>query len=191
MFGKIAGTGVAVLTAVTAVLVVNTTAASAVGNGGRITARSGLSVRQAPSVHAARVYVLPHGDVVPLGCWLLGTPVDGNRTWYSLPTDSPGVQWFAGRYVKLLGAKPPHCTGDTATGRTIAALNVRTGPNAADARIRTLARHTTLNIICKQPAQHIAGNDRWYWTKGHGWVSARYVSNVGRAPQWCRWPSAG
>lgn len=189
MLRKIAGTGAAVLIAATAWLVAGAADAHAVSYDGRITARPSLAVRFAPSVHAVRVGTLASGDRVPLGCWVLGTSIDGDRTWYSLPTDAPGGQWFAGRYVRLLGSKPPRCTGDRATGRTIAALAVRTGPNTADARIRTVASGTILTIICKQPAQRIDGNNRWYWTRSRGWVSARYVRNLGPAPDWCRWPS--
>ena len=188
MIKKILGTAAAVLTATAGAVTLNTAPAHAVSYDGKITAGSGLSVRYAPSTHASKVGTLAHGKRLGLGCWVYGTPVDGNRTWYALPTDSPGTQWIAGRYVDLLGSKPPRCTGDTATGKATAALSVRKGPNTQDAKTGTVAKGATFSIICKQPGQQVDGNNRWYWTTGHGWVSARYVSNVGPAPQWCRWP---
>jgi uncharacterized protein YraI len=167
--------------------------AHAAGYQGTITAKSNLTVRYAPSRHAVRVDTLPYGDVVNLGCWVTGSSVSGNRTWYSLPTDTPGTQWISGHYVALAGAKPPRCVGTQTTGRTTAALAMRTGPNTADTRIRTVARGAKLTIVCKQPAQHIGGNDRWYWVKNNGnprgWVSARFVRTSGPAPTWCRFPA--
>lgn len=186
---KIVGATAAVLAATAGTVTLNTATAHAANYDGKITAASGLTVRYAPSSHSVSQGSIPYGRTVGLGCWVLGSSVDGNRTWYALPTDTPGTQWISGRYVKLLDSKPPRCTGTPAVGRATASLSVRRGPHTADVRIATLATGTKFSVICKQLGQSVDGNNRWYWTTDKGWVSARYVSNVGAAPQWCRWPN--
>jgi uncharacterized protein YraI len=192
MIRKIAGTGAAVLTAAAAVAAMNAAPAHAANYTGTVTASPNLAVRYAPSKHSIRVDTLPNGDVVSLGCWVTGSRVNGTRVWFSLPTDTPSTQWVSGAFVQVNGSTPPRCIGAQTTGRTTARLAMRTGPNTADTRIRTLARGQRLTIVCKQPAQHIGGNNRWYWVKNNGkargWVSARFVHNTGSAPQFCRFP---
>lgn len=187
MIKKIAATAAALAAATVGTLTLGAGSAQAADYEGQVTASGGLSVRYAPSTHASKVDHLKKGEKVGLGCWVYGTSVDGNRTWYAGQTDSPSSQWISGRYVKLLGKKPPRCTGDTAKAKATATLSVRHGPNTSDKRTGTIGKSTSFSVICKQPGQSVGGNNRWYLTSEKGWVSARYVDNVGKAPQWCRW----
>jgi uncharacterized protein YraI len=194
MIKRIAAAAVTLAAATAGSLAMTTTTASAADHSGQITASGGLTVRSAPSAHSAKVDRYKSGEKLGLGCWTYGTSVDGNRTWYSTPTDSPAGQWLSGRYVKLLGKKPPKCTGAAAKGTVTADLSVRRGPNTADNRIGSLDKGSSFRIVCQQPGTSVNGNNRWYLTTSNassakGWVSARYVDNVGKAPQWCHWPN--
>jgi|GEM_PF-6855152 hypothetical protein len=159
--------------------------ASAAGGDGKVISKTNLVVRHAPSIHAKSVGSIKPGKVIPLSCKATGTTVDGNNRWYLLPgSDTP--EWVSARYIKNIGTAPGWCGNkERFVGRTTAALTRRVAPNTADAKAGTYAKGAGVDIICKASAQNIDGNKIWYWTTGHQWVSARYVSNVGRAPNWC------
>ncbi|PJE96096.1 SH3 domain-containing protein [Streptomyces carminius] len=77
-------------------------------------------------------------------------------------------------------------------GRVIArsGLNVRSKPNTHSKVIGSLPYGKVIHIDCKVNSQNIDGNPRWYKLdrKHHhhdGWVSARYVVNIGAAPHYC------
>lgn len=73
----------------------------------------------------------------------------------------------------------------TYTGKTTVGLNIRYAPTQVSTKVGSLARGTTIKIDCKVFGPRIAGNNLWYnLTKG-GWVSARYVDNIGAAPRYC------
>ncbi|MCG3043274.1 SH3 domain-containing protein [Streptomyces fenghuangensis] len=81
----------------------------------------------------------------------------------------------------------------TYKGRVIArtGLNVRSKPNTHSRVLATLPYGKIVHIECKVNSQNIDGNPRWYKLdrKHHhhdGWVSARYVENIGPAPKFCR-----
>jgi hypothetical protein len=178
------GLTTAAMAATLSTAVLTSVDAQAAGDG-RVTARSGLTVRYAPTKHSKAVGSIAYRSVVPLSCKVTGSNVDGNRRWYRLPGDG-GPQWIAARYVKNLNRVPAWCGNDERfVGRNTNWLSVRRGPNTADARVRTVAPGTGLDLVCKVHAQRIDGNRLWYWTKGDNWVSARYVDNVGRSPNWC------
>jgi uncharacterized protein YraI len=100
--------------------------------------------------------------------------------------------WATARYVENVGAVPPWCGNGTAykgkvTART--SLKVRTGPNTGNAEVTSLVRGRNVSIVCKVVSQNVDGNPRWYWVKRDGrdgWVSARYVENIGAVPPSCR-----
>jgi uncharacterized protein YraI len=95
------------------------------------------------------------------------------------------------RYIANIGSAPRWCgDGKEYEGRVSAStsLNVRSGPNTANARVSSAPRGTLLAIVCKVDSQVIGGNPRWYQLTGDGggqWVPARYVSNVGSTPPFC------
>jgi hypothetical protein len=65
-------------------------------------------------------------------------------------------------------------------------LDVRAKPTTKSAVRGTLRPGTIISITCKVNGQKVDGNARWYeLAGGHGWVSARYVANIGPAPRWC------
>ncbi|MDG9702300.1 SH3 domain-containing protein [Streptomyces sp. DH37] len=81
----------------------------------------------------------------------------------------------------------------TYKGRVIArsGLNVRTHPNTHSRVLATLPYGKVIHIECKVRGQNVAGNNLWYKLdrKHHhhdGWVSARYVVNIGPAPHYCK-----
>lgn len=70
----------------------------------------------------------------------------------------------------------------TATG----GIKVRTAPTTHAGIKGTIAKGTTITIDCKVPATKVDGNRLWYALTGNkGWVSARYVANIGTAPKYC------
>lgn len=65
-------------------------------------------------------------------------------------------------------------------------LNIRAAAATDSAVLGTLGSGATFGILCKVPAGLIDGNRLWYKMYGQdGWVSARYVANVGAAPRYC------
>ncbi len=160
--------------------------AQAAAPDGQVTTRAGLSVRSAPSTHAAKYGVIGYHKVFPLDCKVQGTSVKGNDRWYSLPSELD--EWVSARYVRNIGPAPAWCTGNpdqTSIGRTTAALTKRQGPTRADAARGTLAKGARITLICKVRSQPVGGNRLWYFTSDHRWVSARYVDNVNGAPWFC------
>ncbi|HZG06743.1 MAG TPA: SH3 domain-containing protein [Streptomyces sp.] len=80
----------------------------------------------------------------------------------------------------------------TYLGRVLArnGLNVRAYPNTRSRVIRTLPYRSIIHIECKVRGQRVGGNPLWYKLDRHhhrhdGWVSARYVANIGPAPHFC------
>lgn len=69
-------------------------------------------------------------------------------------------------------------------------LNIRTRPTTGSADVGTIRYGTVIRIKCKVKGQTIDGNPFWYQladARFHaGWVTARYVDNIGRAPEYCR-----
>lgn len=185
MITKIIGAGVAAATVVAGSLTLTAHPAFAVATDGKVISKTNLTVRHAPSTHSKAVASIKPGKIIPLSCKVTGTVVDGNSRWYRLPgSDSP--EWVSARYIKNLGTAPDQCGNDERfVGRTTTSVTRRVGPNTADARGGSYASGAGVDIICKVSAQSIAGNKIWYWTTGHRWVSARYIANVGRAPNWC------
>ena len=191
MIWKLLASGAAVGALVAGTVALDTPAAQARGidYGGKVTAKTGLTVRRAPSTHSKAVDSYKHGEVIGLGCRVPGASVDGNRTWYAMPSDGSGYGYVSARYLKLTGKKPPKCTGNRAHGKATTALSLRTAPNTKDARKGGLAKGDRIDIVCKAVGQRIDGNNRWYLTTKDHWVSARYIKVTSGKPQWCRWPN--
>ncbi|NED94057.1 SH3 domain-containing protein [Phytoactinopolyspora alkaliphila] len=68
---------------------------------------------------------------------------------------------------------------------TASSLNVRSAPTGASAKAGSLSRGTTVKLQCKVIGPRVGGNDLWYKLANGNWVTARYVSNVGKAPRFC------
>lgn len=68
-------------------------------------------------------------------------------------------------------------------------LNVRSGPSASAKVVGSVKSGKTIPLGCKVRGTNVDGNNRWYRLPGDDagqeWVSARYVANVGAAPDWC------
>ncbi|GHJ35941.1 SH3 domain-containing protein [Streptomyces sp. TS71-3] len=74
---------------------------------GRVTARTGLLLRDAPNRSGAVVRTEPYNAVVPIYCKTRGENVDGNDLWYVL-TDGTWA-WGSARYIANIGAPPRWC----------------------------------------------------------------------------------
>ncbi|WP_432094789.1 SH3 domain-containing protein [Streptomyces sp. bgisy100] len=74
---------------------------------GRVTARSGLILRDAPSLHARIVGQLPHGTVVRISCKVNSDDVAGNPRWYLL--ENGQWAWASARYIENIGPAPAWC----------------------------------------------------------------------------------
>ena len=75
-------------------------------------------------------------------------------------------------------------------GRVISKLplNVRDRAGLNGHVIGTVRPGAELKILCKLNSTVIDGNPRWYkilFKDRRGWVSARYVENIGPAPHFC------
>lgn len=71
-------------------------------------------------------------------------------------------------------------------GRVIATggLRVRNRPSVNAGSITTLPQGYIVKLACRITGEDVDGNDVWYATE-HGWVTARYVANVGAPPSTC------
>ncbi|HEY5784276.1 MAG TPA: hypothetical protein VIT65_05835 [Microlunatus sp.] len=151
---------------------------------GKVVAAGGLTVRQLPTTASTSKGKLANGTTVSIICKVRGSSVDGNNLWYLLPPTLN--EWISARYVRNVGAAPGWCGDDERfIGRTTTAVTKRVAPTTAASTAGGLAAGARVSIICKLPGQSVGGNNRWYYLTDGRWVSARYVTNVGRAPGWC------
>ncbi|MFF2652883.1 SH3 domain-containing protein [Streptomyces sp. NPDC058045] len=74
---------------------------------GRVTARSGLLLRDAPTRGSRVVRSEPFNARVSIYCQTKGESVDGNRRWYLL-TDGTWA-WGSARYIDTWGHSPRWC----------------------------------------------------------------------------------
>jgi hypothetical protein len=99
-------------------------------------------------------------------------------TALAAPTGSPAYQ---------AAAAAPADKGDY-KGGVIAPVAVRTYFTTAATRVGILNKGAEVSVWCKFNGVPVDGNPRWYMLSldARHWVSARYVTNVGAAPQWCQ-----
>lgn len=177
----VAGVGVAVPTAEAAAITT-----------GKVTARSGLTERTAPTIHSSKAGAYNRGDTVKLYCGVAGGPAGGDRRWYS--TNASGTRWVKGNFIDANKGVKECPTSDTSLskGVTTAQLNARKGPSTSDKIANSKSKGSEIDATCKVRAQRIDGNDLWYYLSNDTWVSARYVKNVDGGPAsnltpvWCR-----
>jgi uncharacterized protein YraI len=88
-----------------------------------------------------------------------------------------------------VSAVPAHAAESGAEGRVTAKANlsVRFGPTTASRAVGSVRPGQVIPLVCKVRGTSVGGNDLWYALPPtlNEWVSARYVANVGSAPQWC------
>lgn len=147
-------------------------------------ATTGLQMRYAPSTASNPRGTILKGKTFQIECKVHGTKVDGNDLWYLLP---PGnTHWVSARYVRNIGPAPRWCSeGKSATGVTTAGINKRQGPTHSDAVVGSIAAGKTVSITCKVNSDSVNGNTLWYYTTDGRWISAHYVTNRGKAPEYC------
>lgn len=64
-------------------------------------------------------------------------------------------------------------------------LNVHSGPGTRYQTVSSVRHHGLVTIACKKKGTTVLGNNRWYKLAHRpGYVTARYVSNLGRV-RWC------
>lgn len=151
---------------------------------GRVVASGGVVARSLPTTASEDFGTYAKGEQVTLLCKLRGSTVDGNSIWYRTPSE--GSTWVTARYVENIGAAPRYC-GSSAryTGRTTAALTKREAPTTRTAAHGTIAKGTKITVICKWEGDTVGGNSFWYHLTDGRWVAARYVTNIGTAPELC------
>ncbi|GAA0625948.1 SH3 domain-containing protein [Streptomyces crystallinus] len=74
---------------------------------GRVTARSGLILRDKPTRSSRIVGVAPYGRIVHIFCKTGGDPVNGNGVWYLLEDGT--WAWASAYYIQNLGSAPRWC----------------------------------------------------------------------------------
>jgi hypothetical protein len=74
---------------------------------GRVTAKSGLVLRDAPTRGSRVVRVEPYRAIVPIFCKTSGDNVHGNNLWYLL-TDGTWA-WGSAKYIDNIGQAPRWC----------------------------------------------------------------------------------
>jgi hypothetical protein len=85
-------------------------------------------------------------------------------------------------------ATSPAATSGPYLGKVIShALHVREAPTLNSRVIDTLPRGYVVKIACKTRADLVNGNREWYLLSDgrYAWASARYIRNIGPAPEWC------
>jgi hypothetical protein len=65
------------------------------------------------------------------------------------------------------------------------ALAERARPTSRSAHRGALRHGARVALVCKVHGQSVHGNSLWYRLPNGSYVSARYVSNIGRAPRFC------
>ncbi len=102
-----------------------------------------------------------------------------------------GAALAAAAGVAIVGLAATAGTAEAATvykGKVTAngGITVRPAPSVHTGSKGTIAKGKTISIDCKVPGTKVDGNTLWYALTGNkGWVSARYVANVGAAPKYC------
>ncbi|WP_353944702.1 SH3 domain-containing protein [Streptomyces sp. HUAS MG91] len=74
---------------------------------GRVTAKSGLNLRDAPTRGSRIVRTEPYNKIVPIFCKTGGDNIGGNNLWYLL-TDGTWA-WGSAKYIANIGAAPRWC----------------------------------------------------------------------------------
>lgn len=74
---------------------------------GRVIAKTGLLVRNAPNQGGKVVGNLAKGSVVSIECKVNGQWIDGNPRWYKLSNGT--YAWASARYIANIGAAPHWC----------------------------------------------------------------------------------
>ncbi|MGW8884002.1 SH3 domain-containing protein [Streptomyces sp. NPDC055749] len=74
---------------------------------GRVTAQSGLLLRDRPTRSSRIVGQVPYGAVVHIFCKTTGSNVDGNNRWYLLTNGT--WAWGSARYIANIGTAPRWC----------------------------------------------------------------------------------
>ncbi len=103
----------------------------------------------------------------------------------------PGCCWrpevaTATLFVVTPAATVPPWTKYKGKVIAIGGLTIRSAPSTHTSNKGIVANGTTVTIDCKVHGTSVGGNRRWYrLTNGKGWVSARYVTNIGSAPRYC------
>ena len=87
----------------------------------------------------------------------------------------------------LIAATPAHAAGDYEGEVLASSLTVRYGPTTASKAQGTLEQGQVIPLVCKVRGTSVGGNNVWYALPPtlNEWVAARYVDNVGAAPDWC------
>lgn len=161
------------------------TADAATGN--VVTKPAGAVVRKAPTTQSGAELTLKGKSRVSVSCWVNG-PAKGNgvtQRWYKYEIQGLPSTWIASEALSSVSPSVKECTTTKTVGRTTTALTARTGPHTSSAPVTTLGARKTISLVCKVQSQNIGGNSLWYYTSQGSWVSAKYITNVGAAPQWC------
>jgi hypothetical protein len=136
-----------------------------------------------------KIQTFRKGTHVYVLCKLNGVPVDGNKRWYNLADDYNATQWVPARYVTNIGPAPKACSAraELAFGKVIAkpSLTKRAKPTSKSAAKGTIRYGTKVDILCKTTGPKVGGNALWYQLTNGRWVTARYVDNLGRVPEYC------
>lgn len=151
---------------------------------GRLLSNETVVARDLPTTASFNRGALARGSVIDIQCKVHGSVVGGNDLWYLRPAEV--YEFVPARYVANVGPAPKFCgAGLDYVGRTTASLNERKAPTTAAATGGTIRPGSKLVIGCKLPGPSVGGNANWYYLSDGRWVSARYVANVGAAPDLC------
>lgn len=102
-----------------------------------------------------------------------------------------GVAALAVPAVSLVGTASATTTANETTATTYQgkvtakSLAIRTLPTTVAWKRGALAKGKTIKLVCKVKTVKVDGNNLWYMLGKNRWVSARYVSNLGPAPEFC------
>ncbi|HIT76350.1 MAG TPA: SH3 domain-containing protein [Candidatus Avipropionibacterium avicola] len=87
----------------------------------------------------------------------------------------------------VAAASPAHAAGGY-KGKVIAkkGLVIRSAPSSHAKATGSLEKGDKISLDCKANGPKVDGNGMWYeLSNGKGWVTARYVDNIGAAPKLC------
>ena len=151
---------------------------------GKVVADS-LAVRSLPTTAAWKRATIKKGTLIHIVCKVNAVNVDGNRRWYMLGANG----WVSARYVSNIGKVPTWCPPEVdfygAKAVKKPSVNLRQAPTNKSKIVGSLTYGTQVRVLCKVNGPTVDGNRRWYQLQDGRWVTARYMQNVGDAPQLC------
>lgn len=116
-------------------------------------------------------------------------PASDELSASAMQREHEAQQKEARKEAREQGKTQPEASAQAYKGRVIAKpyLLLRDKPTRSSRIVGSVDYGTVVSIFCKTTGDNVDGNNRWYLLSDGTWAwgSARYIENIGAAPQWC------